>query len=40
MLIGVLENWQGFHWVYVYGDYVEELKILARIIRVTPIVIE
>lgn len=36
----VLENWQGFHWVYVYGDYVEELRILAKIIGVKPIVIE
>ena len=36
----VLENWQGFHWVYAYGDYVEELKILAKIIKATPIVLE
>ena len=35
----VLENWQGFHWVYVYGDYVEDLEILARIIGIQTITI-
>jgi len=27
----VLEDWQGFHWIMVYGDYSEELKTVCRI---------
>ena len=31
----VLENWEGFHWVYIYGDYVDELTILCKILGIT-----
>ena len=27
----VLRKWQGFHWVYVYGDYTRELEMLAEL---------
>lgn len=35
----VLESWQGFHWVYVYGDYVEDLRILADLVGLQAIVV-
>ncbi len=27
----ILEDWQGFHWIMVYGDYSEELKTICHI---------
>lgn len=33
----ILENWQGFHWAMVYGDYTRELRILARVLGVEAI---
>ncbi len=26
-----LDNWQGFHWVMAYGDYVNEVELLAKL---------
>jgi len=36
----ILENWQGFHWVLVYGDYTEELKAICKMKGITPLVYE
>ncbi|MGC9136031.1 hypothetical protein [Caldivirga sp.] len=37
---GVLENWQGFHWVMAYGDYVKELELLAKLTGIQAIKVE
>jgi len=34
----ILENWQGFHWVLVYGDYVKELEIICKIKGINPLI--
>ena len=36
----VLRKWQGFHWVYVYGDYTRELEMLAELKGISPIVVK
>ena len=28
---GILREWRGFHWVLVYGDYVEELRAICKV---------
>ena len=33
----ILEDWQGFHWVMVYGDYTRELTHLCKITGIKPI---
>ncbi|RJS73885.1 hypothetical protein CW710_02670 [Candidatus Bathyarchaeota archaeon] len=35
---GILEDWQGFHWILVYGDYVEELKAICKMKGIKAIV--
>ena len=37
---GALENWQGFHWVMAYGDYVKELELLAKLTGMQAIKVE
>ena len=32
----ILENWQGFHWVMVYGDYSQELLYLCKVTGIKP----
>jgi len=34
----ILEDWQGFHWVLVYGDYTEEMEIICKIKKIKGIV--
>jgi len=34
----VLEDWQGFHWVMVYGDYVDELRFVCQAVGIEPVV--
>lgn len=34
----ILDDWQGFHWVMVYGDYSKELEIICRVKGIKPIV--
>ena len=36
----VLRKWQGFHWVYVYGDYTRELEMLAELKGMSPIAVK
>lgn len=36
----ILENWQGFHWALVYGDYVEELKAICKMKEIEALVYE
>ena len=33
----ILEDWRGFHWVMVYGDYVEELLFVCKATGIKPI---
>ena len=35
---GILEDWQGFHWILVYGDYVKELQAICKMKKIKPIV--
>lgn len=35
---GILKDWQGFHWVLVYGDYTEEMQIICEIKKIKDIV--
>jgi len=35
---GILEDWQGFHWILVYGDYVKELQAICKVKEIKPIV--
>jgi hypothetical protein len=33
----VLEDWRGFHWIMVYGDYMEELTFICKATGIKPI---
>jgi len=33
----ILEDWQGFHWVMVYGDYSKELETICKVKGIKPI---
>ncbi len=34
----ILEDWQGFHWALVYGDYTKELQLICKTKAIEPIV--
>ncbi len=35
---GILNDWQGFHWVLAYGDYVKELKMICDQKEIIPLI--
>ena len=37
---GVLREWRGFHWVLVYGDYIEELRAICKVKGIKAIIYE
>jgi len=37
---GILEDWQGFHWILIYGDYVKELQAICKMKGMEAIIYE
>ena len=37
---GILEDWQGFHWILIYGDYIKELKAICKMKGIEAIIHE